>query len=192
MKTDSHIPVLLKEAINLLKINKNGIYVDCTAGRGGHSQAILMQLSQSGTLVCIDTDLQAISYLNNKFKTNKNVHVIKANFSQITKVLNDLKIKQIDGLLADLGVSSPMFDDQTRGFSYHQDNKLDMRMDQTQTLDAEYVVNHYSPNELARIFKQYGEINNPSQVVKNIIESRNIQRITTTGQLVEIIKNSLS
>jgi 16S rRNA (cytosine1402-N4)-methyltransferase len=192
MKTNNHIPVLLKEAIELLDINKNGIYVDCTAGRGGHSQAILDKLSNSGVLICIDTDEQAISYLKEKFNNYKNVHVVKANFSQITQVLKNLNINQIDGILADLGVSSPMFDDQTRGFSYHNDNKLDMRMDQSQKIDAEYVINNYSQNDLIRIFKQYGEINNPIGVVKNIIKARDENKIVSTGQLVDIIKASLS
>jgi len=130
-----HKPVLLKECIKLLNIKPNGIYIDATAGMGGHAAAILSHLDK-GQLICIDCDNFAIETLKNKFATNKNVKVIKSNFSDIDTKLKNESIKYVDGILADLGVSSPMFDVANRGFSYKLDGKLDMRMDQDQKLNA--------------------------------------------------------
>jgi 16S rRNA (cytosine1402-N4)-methyltransferase len=192
MKSNVHVPVLLKESIDLLDIQPNGIYVDCTSGRGGHSSAILNKLSSKGKLICIDTDEEAIIFLKQKFSKDKNVTVLKGNFKDITPLLNSINIYAVDGLIADLGVSSPMFDNPIRGFSYHDDAKLDMRMDQTQELDAEYIVNNYSEKQLIKIFKEFGEINIPNNVVKNIIKERTIHHISSTKELVDIIKKSLS
>jgi 16S rRNA (cytosine1402-N4)-methyltransferase len=192
MKSNIHIPVLLKESIDLLDVQSNGIYVDCTSGRGGHSSAILNRLSSKGKLICIDTDKEAVAFLDQKFSQNKNVTVLKGNFKDIASLLASLNIYVVDGLIADLGVSSPMFDDPIRGFSYHDDAKLDMRMDQTQELDAEYIINKYSEEQLIAIFKDYGEVNIPNNVVKNIIKERSTHRISSTKELLDIIKKSLS
>jgi 16S rRNA (cytosine1402-N4)-methyltransferase len=132
-----HTPVLLSETIDLLHIKSNGVYVDCTSGRGGHSEAILAKLSKKGKLICIDTDNEAVAYLKNKFNRIKNVYVVKGNFNHITQLLNSLGISKVDGVLADLGVSSPQLDNIERGFSYHKDAHLDMRMDQDQEIDAQ-------------------------------------------------------
>jgi len=184
-----HTPVLLNEVINLLNIKKNGTYVDCTAGRGGHSEAILAKLSNNGKLICLDMDEEAIKFLNEKFKKYKNVLIVKENFKNLWKVLQTLKIGKVDGILADLGVSSPMFDDIKRGFSYHNDALLDMRMDQTQALDAKYVINNYSKSELIRVFKNYGEAKDCNKVANKILEVRKQHSIVSTRELVEIIKS---
>jgi 16S rRNA (cytosine1402-N4)-methyltransferase len=192
MKSNVHVPVLLKESIDLLDIQSNGIYVDCTSGRGGHSSAILNKLSSKGKLICIDTDEEAVAFLDQKFSKDKNVTVLKGNFKDITSLLASVNIYAVDGLIADLGVSSPMFDNPIRGFSYHDEAKLDMRMDQTQELDAEYIINNYSEKQLIKIFKEFGEVNIPNNVVKNIIRERTTHHISSTKELVDIIKKSLS
>ncbi|GHU52713.1 ribosomal RNA small subunit methyltransferase H [Bacilli bacterium] len=191
MKPNSHQPVLLKESIELLNIKPNGIYVDGTAGRGGHSQAILDKLNLNGKLICIDTDQDAIDSLEKKFRNKNNVIIVKGNFTEIDEIVKTNKINKVDGILLDIGVSSPMFDDILRGFSYHNSSKLDMRMDQTQKLDAHYIVNNYSIEQLINVFKKYGEIANPYNVAKKIIEQRIIKPINATDELVNIIKTSI-
>ncbi|MDR3249470.1 MAG: 16S rRNA (cytosine(1402)-N(4))-methyltransferase RsmH [Mycoplasmataceae bacterium] len=186
-----HAPVLLRETMNLMNIKADGVYVDSTAGRGGHSQAIINFLSKKGLLLCIDTDNEAISYLHNKFTGLNNVKIIKGNFANISMILKTLNIKKVDGILADLGVSSPMFDDTTRGFSYHNDGVLDMRMDQNQTKTASDVINNYSKHELISMFKKYGDVNHPNIVVDKIINERKTHVISSTSELVKIIKSVL-
>jgi len=186
-----HIPVLLNEAIKALNIKKDGIYVDCTSGRGGHSAEILKNISSKGLLICIDMDQDAIDFLNKKFKNNKNVIIEKSNFSNIEYILGKNNIKQVDGVLLDLGVSSPMYYDTERGFSVHGNAPLDMRMDKENSIDAKYVVNNYSKEQLIKIFREYGDVINPIPVVNNIIKERNNKEISTTSELVEIIKKSL-
>jgi 16S rRNA (cytosine1402-N4)-methyltransferase len=186
-----HTPVLLNETIQMLNINKNGVYVDCTGGRGGHSEVILQNL-EKGQLICIDTDIDAINFLRQKFKNAKQIIIVHGKFSNIDTILKQINVAKVDGILLDLGVSSPMFDDPSRGFSYHHDGQLDMRMNQQQELNAQYVINNYNEKELAKIFKTYGEIANPHYVVKKIIETRKIKPIATTIELVEIIKSCVS
>jgi len=182
-----HIPVLAEEVIDNLNIKPDGIYVDGTAGYGGHSSLILEKLSSKGKLVCIDQDENAVEYLKNKFANNKNVTIVKDNFIQI---LDIIKYK-VDGILLDIGVSSPMLDNPERGFSYHNDARLDMRMNQNQRLDAWFVLNRYTKDKLIKIFKQYGEIANPSPVVNKLFELRNNKiLINTTSELVNLIKDS--
>jgi 16S rRNA (cytosine1402-N4)-methyltransferase len=182
-----HIPVLLHEAIESLQINANGTYVDCTAGRGGHSAAILARL-KNGKLICVDTDPQAIEFLKTKFNDFEKITIVNDKFSNIDKILKKLEIKKVDGILLDLGVSSPMFDDLERGFSYHLDGPLDMRMNQKQKIDAKYIVNNYDLEQLNELFSKYGDIAKPYYVSKKIVETRHVAPITTTKQLVEIIK----
>jgi 16S rRNA (cytosine1402-N4)-methyltransferase len=191
MNKATHIPVLLKESISLLNVKSNGIYVDCTAGRGGHSSEILKTL-KTGKLICLDKDIEAIEFLQKKFKGNKNVICVHADFANIDKVLEELNIPSVNGILADIGVSSPMFDNIERGFSYHNDSQLDMRMDQTQKLDAKFVLNNYDAKQLNLMFKRYGEIANPAKAVGKILDARKNGPIISTKQLVEIIKSSLS
>ncbi len=187
-----HSPVLLNEAINYLNIKPNGIYVDCTCGRGGHTSKILSCLNNQGKIICLDVDKEAVSYLSNKFKDNKNVIIINDNFKNIANILDSLNISNVDGIIADLGVSSPMFDEASRGFSYHQNARLDMRMDLSNKLDAYTIVNTYDAKDLIRVFKGYGEIRNPKPVVNAIVTTRKISPIESTNQLVDLIKNNVS
>lgn len=187
---NNHIPVLSQELINSLNIIHDGIYVDCTAGRCGHSKIIASKL-KAGKLFCLDQDDDAIAYAKKEFQNNKNVYVIKSNFIEIDNVLRNHQIQSVDGIIYDLGVSSPMFDNPLRGFSYHNDGKLDMRMDQTQKKDAHFIINNYSDKQLIKIFRDYGEINSPNNVVRAILKYRKTKTIDTTLELVEIIKKNI-
>jgi 16S rRNA (cytosine1402-N4)-methyltransferase len=143
-----HTPVLLKEVMQFMNIQSNQIYLDCTSGLGGHSQAILDQLGEQGKLVCIDQDETAIAHLHKRFDYDKRVTIIHDNFINIRTIIRNLNISQVNGILLDLGVSSPMFDNPQRGFSYQFEGRLDMRMDQTQKLNAEFIVNKYDAKQL--------------------------------------------
>lgn len=191
MDFNKHITVLLNETVNLLNVKSDGVYVDCTFGRGGHSKLILSKLNDKGKLICFDQDQEAIEFAKNLFKDKKNVVIIKANFKNLKKELLKLNIEQVDGFIFDLGLSSPQLDDPKRGFSYHNEAKLDMRMDQDQKLDAFYIVNYYSFSKLCEIFSKYGEINNPKKVTNAIVKQREKKQISTTTELVEIIKNNV-
>lgn len=183
-----HIPILLKETIEGLAIKPDGIYVDATLGRGGHSRAILEHLNK-GHLYSFDVDQEAIDYAQQTLVPKyPNFTPIHANFSQIKEKLQELFIDHVDGVLFDLGVSSPQFDDPTRGFSYRYEARLDMRMDQTQTLDAYTVVNEYSEEDLRTILRVYGEEPFAHGIAKAIVKNR---PITTTFELVEVIKSVL-
>ena len=187
---NKHIPVLLKETIDGLNIKPNGIYVDLTLGRGGHSEEILKRLDK-GFLIAVDQDETAIEESMNRLqKYSSKLIVFRANFSQIEDILQTQKIEKVDGILMDLGVSSPQFDDVSRGFTYRYDAPLDMRMDQRNSLTAREIVNTYSQSELVRIFQEYGEEKYAYSIAKNIVKAREKQSIETTFQLVEIIKAS--
>lgn len=188
---NQHISVLLDETIDSMHIVPEGIYVDMTTGRGGHSAKILEKLNDRGRLVCFDKDQNAIDYCANRFKDDKRVTLIHADFKQLSHQLRLLNINLVDGIVFDLGVSSPQFDDPSRGFSYRFDARLDMRMDQSQSLDAYYIVNSYDLDNLCRIFRDYGEEKFAYPIAKKIIEMRCIQPIETTFQLVDIIKQCL-
>ena len=185
-----HIPVLLNETIQGLNIKESGTYVDLTVGRGGHSSEILARL-KDGRLICVDQDEEAIvastarlSKISNKFE------MVRANFSELETILANLGIKEVDGILMDLGVSSPQFDKGERGFSYKEDARLDMRMDQRQDLTAYQIINHYGLEDLTKIFQIYGEEKYSYSIAKNIIKAREAKPIETTLELVEIIKRS--
>ena len=185
-----HIPVLLNEVIDGLNIKSDGIYFDLTLGRGGHSKEILKRL-KSGHLYGVDQDKEAIQEsLNNLKDYLDKVTFVHSNFSNLEEIMKQYQIEYVDGILMDLGVSSPQFDEGDRGFSYRSDAVLDMRMDQSQGLTAKDVVNNYSLNELTRIFREYGEEKFAYQIAKNIVKERERQPIETTYQLVEIIKKS--
>jgi 16S rRNA (cytosine1402-N4)-methyltransferase len=186
-----HNPVLTNEVIKLFNINPSGTYVDCTAGFGGHSELMLKKLNNDGRLVCIDQDNEAISFLKNKFANDKRVQIVKDNFINVLTVLNQLNINEVDGVLADLGVSSVMFDKSNRGFSYLQNDYLDMRMDQTQKLNAHFVLNHYDAKQLQIIFREYGEVMDSKNVINNIIQYRKNKPIDTTFDFVNLIKDSI-
>lgn len=186
-----HDSVLLNESIKYLNIKEDGIYVDCTLGYAGHSKEILKNLKR-GFLYSFDQDIEAIEYSSKKLQQiGSNFEIIKSNFVNIKDELNKRGVTKVDGILYDLGVSSPQLDNANRGFSYHQDARLDMRMDQNQTLDAHYVVNHYSQEDLIDILFKYGDEEFARSIVKNIIKARVIKDIDTTLELVEIIKSSV-
>ena len=185
-----HVPVLLNETIEGLNIKPDGIYVDLTLGRGGHSKEILKRLT-TGRLISFDKDETAIKESKqNLADFNEKFTGIHDDFRNFRKDLDELKIDKIDGIMADLGVSSPQFDDVSRGFSYKEDARLDMRMDQRQRFSAFELVNTYSLNDLTRVFREYGEDKFSYQIARKIVEKRKEKPIETTSELVEIIKAS--
>ena len=191
MKSNEHKPILLNEVIEGLDIKSDGVYLDLTLGRAGHSKEILKRLSLNGLLIGIDQDEEAISYSRVELsKISNRYKIVKSNFSYIKNILSDLNISTLDGALFDLGVSSPQFDEDYRGFSYRFNNKLDMRMDLSSSLTAYDVVNTYSFKELLRVFKEYGEDKYSYNIAKNIVKERDIKPIVTTFDLVDIIKRS--
>ena len=190
MSEFKHIPVLLNEVIEGLDIKKNGIYIDCTIGGGGHSSEIVKRLSPEGHLYGFDRDEEAISTCQERFKDNKNVTLIHANYKDAPMILQEKGINSYDGLLIDLGVSSYQIDTAGRGFSFLHEGRLDMRMDKKQDLDAYEVVNHYPKERLLDILYKYGEESNAKKIVENIIKHREKAPIETTLQLKEIIEES--
>ena len=187
---EEHIPVLLNEVIEGLNIKPSGIYLDLTVGRGGHSSEILARLT-TGRLIAVDQDEEAIIASKERLeKIGANFLIVRSNFSALDEILNSLGIEAVDGILMDLGVSSPQFDKGERGFSYNSDARLDMRMDQRQTLTAYQIVNTYSLQDLNQILRDYGEEKYSFSIAKNIIKAREVSPIETTFQLVEIIKKS--
>ena len=188
---EEHIPVLLNEVIDGLNIKPSGIYLDLTVGRGGHSSEILARLT-SGRLIAVDQDEEAIIASSERLsKISGHYKIIRANFSALSEILSSEGLEEVDGILMDLGVSSPQFDKGERGFSYNADARLDMRMDQRQDLTAYQIVNTYSLEDLNQIFREYGEEKYSFSIAKNIIKAREIAPIETTFQLVEIIKKSM-
>ena len=186
-----HKPVLLKECIEGLNIKKDGIYVDGTLGGAGHSKEILRNLSNSGLLIGIDRDEEAIKAAKQNLSEFKNVKYIHGNHDDIKEILEDIGIKKVDGILLDLGVSSYQLDERNRGFSYLGENELDMRMDKTQALTAKTVVNTYKEENLANIIYEYGEEKFSRSIARNICKYRKQKEIETTKELVEIIENSI-
>ena len=186
----NHISVLLEESVNALDIKPDGIYVDCTAGGGGHSAEVLKKLGENGRMVLFDRDPDAIETVTNRFKDDKRVTIVHSNFSEIKKVLADLDIDGVDGIIADLGVSSHQLDTAERGFSFHYDAPLDMRMSQQGTT-AEDIVNSYSQKELFNVISKYGEEKFASSVANAIVRARDNKRIETTLELAEIVSNAI-
>lgn len=186
-----HISVLLNESIEGLNLKENGIYVDCTLGYAGHSSEILRRVRR-GHLFAIDQDKDAINYSQKKLsEIGDNFTIIKSNFSCLKKELNERNVEFVDGFLFDLGVSSVQLDETDRGFSFHNDAKLDMRMDQDAKLTAYDVINTYSESKLREIFFKYGEEKYSGIIAKNIVKYRNTKKIETTLELVDIIQNSV-
>ena len=189
--SEYHIPVLYHECIDNLVINKDGVYLDCTLGGGGHSEGILKTLSEKGRLISIDQDDQAIDFAKKRLeKYGKKWMVFKNNFENLDIVLYSAGVDKVDGILMDIGVSSTQLDDPSRGFSYRYDTKLDMRMNQNNKLSAYEVVNEYSEEDLARIIYEYGEERNSRKIARLICETRAEKPIETTGELVAIIKRA--
>ncbi len=178
-----HKPVLLKESIIGLKINPNGIYVDATFGGGGHSKEILNNLNPNGRLIAFDQDQDAIE---NKL-LDKRLNLVKSNFKYLNNYLNYFQIKKIDGLLADFGISSHQIDNESRGFSTRFDSELDMRMNNSQKIDAKEVVNNFKKDQLEYIFKNFGELKNYRKITHAIISQRMIKDINSTSDLKKIL-----
>ena len=185
-----HKSVLLEESINFLSIKEDGVYVDATLGFGGHSLEILKR-NKKGFLFAFDQDREAIEYSKERLKDYCNFKIIKSNFANMKECLLKENVSKVDGILFDIGVSSMQLDEDYRGFSYQKDAKLDMRMDTDQELSAYEVVNNYDYSELVRILREYGEEKYASSIAKNIIKSREVKKIETTFELVEIIKRSM-
>jgi len=175
-----HQAVLLEEAIKYLNIKEDGIYIDGTLGRAGHSSEILKKLSNKGKLIAIDRDTAAIKAVKEKFPDNKSLILEHANFQEIDLVLGKLDIEAVDGMLFDLGVSSPQLDNPDRGFSYQKDGPLDMRMNPEQNLTAKDIVNNYSQSELERVISEYGEENWSARIAEFIVKMREEKKIETT------------
>lgn len=186
----SHISVMLEESINGLNIKPDGIYVDGTAGGAGHSCEIAKHLNENGLLIALDRDPDAVIAASERLSVYKNAKVIRSNYSQLREVLDNLGIDKVDGVLMDLGVSSHQLDTGSRGFSYHVDAPLDMRMSQD-GMSAADVVNSYSEKELAKIIFEFGEEKFSRQIAANIVKAREFSPVKTTLELAEIIKNSV-
>ena len=189
---EKHISVLLNESISSLNLKENSIIVDATLGYGGHSSSILDRIKK-GYLFAFDQDSEAIRHSTDRLsKVGTNFTIIKSNFVHMKEELEKLGIERVDGVLFDLGVSSPQLDDASRGFSFHEDAKLDMRMDRdNNSLTAYDVVNNYSREELIRIFNKYGEDKFSNNIAKKIVEYRSNKPIETTLELVEVIKTAV-
>lgn len=185
-----HIPVLFEESIAALNIKADGIYVDCTAGGGGHSSAVADRLSANGRLIAIDRDPQAIQTLTGRFEGRENITIVNDNFFNIKGITESLGISGVDGILADLGVSSHQLDDASRGFSFHSDAPLDMRMSM-QGMSAADAVNSLSQQELQKIIYKFGEDKFAPRIASAIVRQRQIKPIETTLELADIIKSAI-
>ena len=185
-----HIPVLFRESIDALDIKPDGLYADCTAGGGGHSNAILDRLSENGRLVAIDRDPEAIETLTKRFEGRENVSIVNDNFFNIKSILSQFTDEGADGILADLGVSSHQLDDAARGFSFHADAPLDMRMSM-QGMSAADAVNSLSQRELQDIIYRYGEDKFAPRIAAGIVRARAKKPIEATLELAEIVKSSI-
>ncbi len=185
-----HISVLKEESIAGLNIKPDGVYVDCTTGGGGHSLEIAKKLI-TGRLICLDKDTDALTFAKDRLKEHaKKITFVNTNFLEIDSVLEELEIESVDGILADLGVSSYQIDTAERGFSFMRDARLDMRMNKDQELDAYKVINTYSEQDLARILFTYGEERNAKQIARKICKIRETKPIETTFELRDIIVSS--
>jgi 16S rRNA (cytosine1402-N4)-methyltransferase len=188
----NHTTVLLEETVNGLNIKPDGTYVDCTLGGAGHSELILSKLSEKGKLYAFDQDDVAIEHAKGKLaKYGDRLTIIKSNFLHLKDELEKLGVTEVDGILYDLGVSSPQLDTPERGFSYHHDAPLDMRMDQDAPLSAYEVINDWPYEKLVKIFFQYGEEKFSKQIVRKIEAARETKPIASTGELVELIKDAI-
>ncbi|HAS56845.1 MAG TPA: 16S rRNA (cytosine(1402)-N(4))-methyltransferase [Firmicutes bacterium] len=185
---DGHIPVLLNESISLLEVKNSGIYVDLTFGRGGHSSLLLSKLGEKGKLFAFDLDKEAIAFGKNKFQDDKRINFIHSSFAFMKEELLEKGVNKVDGIIADLGVSSPQLDNPERGFSYRFDAPLDMRMNQDSKLTAYEVVNSYPKEKLEKILFDYGEEKDSKRIVNAILRRREKAPIRTTFELVEAIK----
>ena len=189
MSEFKHIPVLFNETIDALNVRPDGIYVDCTAGGGGHCAAVAERLT-TGRIIAIDQDPEAVANLQERFKNNGRVTIVHDNFVNISSILENLGIDGVDGIMADLGVSSHQLDTDERGFSFHKDAPLDMRMSM-EGMSAADLVNTAAQSELQKIIYTYGEEKFAPSIARNIVKAREKKPIETTFELVDIIKASM-
>lgn len=189
MSEFKHIPVLFNETIDALNVRPDGIYVDCTAGGGGHCAAVA-EILTTGRIIAIDQDPEAVANLQERFKNNGRVTIVHDNFVNISSILENLGIDGVDGIMADLGVSSHQLDTDERGFSFHKDAPLDMRMSM-EGMSAADLVNTASQSELQKIIYTYGEEKFAPSIARNIVKAREKKPIETTFELVDIIKASM-
>lgn len=178
-----HTTVMLKEAVEVLVVNADGVYVDCTFGGGGHSREILSRLSAKGRLVAFDQDEAA----QNNLPKDERMLFVPHNFRHLQRFLRLYEIEKVDGILADLGVSSHQFDESERGFSIRFDADLDMRMDQRSTLTAKDIVNHYPEEKLHKLFEQFGEVTNSKSLARAIVEQRSIKNLDSIRQFKDAV-----
>lgn len=186
-----HLTVLLAQSIDYLVTDGAGTYVDCTLGGAGHSSLLLSKLGPGGRLIAFDQDPVAVKHAQTLFAQDNRVQIIKRNFVHLEDTLKELEVLPVSGILFDLGVSSPQLDEAERGFSYMQDASLDMRMDPSQTLTAQEIVNKWSAQELERIIREYGEERWARRIVEFIVNRRAQSWLERTGELVEVIKNAI-
>lgn len=187
-----HIPILKEEIIELLNINPTGVYVDCTVGGAGHSSAICEKLEKMGKIICFDKDEEALNVSKTRLEKFECQKVfVHSDFHNFKQVLSEMNVEKVDGVLIDLGVSSYQLDNAERGFSYMHNGFLDMRMDKTASISAFDVVNNYSSQKLTKILFDYGEEPFTKNIVRNIIKQREIKKIETTNELVQIISSSV-
>lgn len=186
-----HQPVMLEEAITLLNITKDGVYVDATIGGGGHAQKMLEEIGSNGALIGLDQDQSAIEHCRGLFQNQGNVILEQANFRDLSRILDQRKIKEIDGILFDLGVSSRQLDEPERGFSFKQDGPLDMRMDRRRGMTAADLVNSMDIKELEQIIEDYGEERWAKKIADNIGAARSLGRIESTASLARIVAGSI-
>lgn len=185
---EEHIPVLLEESINGLAIKKEGIYIDATFGRGGHSQAILAKLGEKGRLIAIDKDPEAVAYASRLLKNESRFVILQGTFANLASIAKQYEvIGKVDGILLDLGISSPQLEDSQRGFSFLHEGPLDMRMDLNQKLDACQWINSAKEEDIAKVLTEFGEERFSKRIAKTIVENRQLKPIQTTKELAEII-----
>ena len=184
-----HVPVLLGETIDSLKLKPGNIVVDCTLGDGGHSEEIIKKIQPNGVLVGIDADIESLGRAKDFLADYKIEKIfINDNFSNLDEILKNNNLEKVDGILMDFGWSTPQFADRNRGFSFQTDEELDMRYDsQNQELTAKDIINKYSEDDLAEIFRKYGDEKNSKKIAKVIVEKRKAKEISKTSELVEII-----
>jgi len=192
MANSFHIPVLTKEILNYLNLKKGGVYIDCTLGGGGHSKAILENIYPHGLLIGIDQDTEAIETVKEELKSYiDKVKLVKGNFKNLEKILSELKIETVSGIIFDLGVSFHQLKEKERGFSFKEDSHLDMRMDLNQEFNADILINSYSEKDLTEIFEKYGEERFSKRIAHLITTERKKKTITTTKQLADLVIRSL-
>ena len=184
-----HVSVMLEEVLNALDVKPNGTYLDCTLGGGGHARAIGERLNERSLLIGIDRDEAAIQAAEKKLTgLTCNVKILRGNFSELDKILDEAGVEELDGVIFDLGISSHQIDTAERGFSYMKDSPLDMRMDKRQDLTAREVINSYDEDRLTKIFREYGEERHSKRAAAAVCRARKISAIETTGELVKIIE----